>query len=391
MKLKDVMKHSIVKRGISAIVICAMFISTMIFQIQGKNTVVAETTISKFVGNWSSASYALGKEQSTMGFDMLISEDGSIEMEDRSSGNPAIIGKITEVTDSTIQLECDSLDFAPPWSGMKPTDELEYHFYNENQMRLTYKDTSIVYYRSGSAFTFNKLFSNNWKNDKNRDWLTSDGTTGKVTYKLKTYVDALLLYRVERGKETLLNSFTCLNTTSKNSTTKTIKTITELADASKLPKNWRTMKEGRHFQNFTLQYDSAKHALKVTYNKQTYTFYSNLIYGMNKNSDAYKIYKSSWRCKTGGRNLQLSTSIDKGVQEIYFVDLNAKDDFYSGSATAVFNERKKSISLNWIKDECTSSFYKDFKSHKTMTYSFKSSTKLVIKLGNKSYTFTKVK
>lgn len=390
MGFKEKKKSLIWKKVICACIVLALLIQGSKSQItEAASAPDTETTatIKDFVGNWSSSAYAIGKDYVTMGFDMTIEEDGSLSMANSSSGNPAMIGKVTEVGDSTIKVVCDSVDFAPPWIDLQATDQLEYHFYNENMMRLTYKDISIVYTKNGNAFTFSKMFSDNWAKDKNKNWYTSDGTTGKVTYKLKTYVNTILLYKAEKGKETLIGSFSCI---SYNNKTKVIKTITELSDASKLPKNWRTMKEGRHFQNFTFNYDSAKHALKVTFNKKTYTFYSNLTYGVNKQSDYYKIYNRAWICKTGDRKLQFDTSINQGIQTIYITDLQPDVNFY-GKAIVEFNESKKQISLTWLKDECTTEFYKAYKSQKTMSYSLKSSTKLVLKLGSKNYTFTKVK
>lgn len=389
-RFKEKKNTSIWKKVICVCIVLALLIQGSKSQISEAASVSdTETTVTikDFVGNWKSSAYAIGKDYVTMGFDMTIEEDGSLSMANSSSGNPAMIGKVIEVDDSTIKVVCDSVDFDPPWTDLQATDQLEYHFYNENMMRLTYKDISIVYTKNGNAFTFSKMFSDNWKKDKNKDWYTSDGTTGKVTYKLKTYVDTILLYKVEKGKETLLGSFSCL---SYNSKTNVIKTITELSDASKLPKNWRMMKEGRHFQNFTFNYDSAKHALKVTFDQKTYTFYSNLTYGVNKQSDYSKIYNHAWICKVDGRELQFDTSINQGIQQIYITDLQSDEGFY-GKAIVEFNESKKQISLKWLINECTTEFYKTYKSQKTIPYSLKSSTKLVLKLGGKNYTFTKVK
>ena len=242
-------------------------------------TNTSKVTIGDFEGSWKASGYALGKSEYTAYLAMRVKADGSFSIYDQEAGNPGISGKMTVVDDDTISVECDSVDFDSPWPELQLTDELKYHFYNENQVRITYNDKSIVFSKDGKRFDFNKTFSGNWKQDHYKTWYTNNGINVSATYKLKLEGGSILLYRVYKEKEIFLTSFCGL---SYNKKTNVVKTITELSDASKLPKNWRTMKEGRHFQSFKLSYNSKKHCLTLTFNKKSYSFYSNIVYGMKK-------------------------------------------------------------------------------------------------------------
>nr|WP_294490047.1 hypothetical protein [uncultured Anaerosporobacter sp.] len=242
-------------------------------------TNTSKVTIGDFEGSWEASGYALGKSEYTAYLAMRVKADGSFSIYDQEAGNPGISGKMTVVDDDTISLECDSVDFDSPWPELQLTDELKYHFYNENQVRITYDDKSIVFSKDGKRFDFNKTFSGNWKQDHYKTWYTNNGINVSATYKLKLEGGSILLYRVYKDKEIFLTSFCGL---SYNKKTQVVKTITELTDASKLPKNWRTMKEGRHFQSFKLSYNSKKHCLTLTFNKKSYSFYTNIVYGVKK-------------------------------------------------------------------------------------------------------------
>lgn len=242
-------------------------------------TNTSKVTIGDFEGSWKASGYALGKSEYTAYLAMRVKADGSFSIYDQEAGNPGISGKMTVVDDDTISVECDSVDFDSPWPELQLTDELKYHFYNENQVRITYNDKSIVFSKDGKRFDFNKTFSGNWKQDHYKTWYTNNGINVSATYKLKLEGGSILLYRVYKDKEIFLTSFCGL---SYNKKTQVVKTITELTDASKLPKNWRTMKEGRHFQSFKLSYNSKKHCLTLTFNKKSYSFYSNIVYGVKK-------------------------------------------------------------------------------------------------------------
>lgn len=242
-------------------------------------TNTSKVTIGDFEGSWKASGYALGKSEYTAYLAMRVKADGSFSIYDQEAGNPGISGKMTVVDDDTISVECDSVDFDSPWPELQLTDELKYHFYNENQVRITYNDKSIVFSKDGKRFDFNKTFSGNWKQDHYKTWYTNNGINVSATYKLKLEGGSILLYRVYKDKEIFLTSFCGL---SYNKKTQVVKTITELTDASKLPKNWRTMKEGRHFQSFKLSYNSKKHCLTLTFNKKSYSFYTNIVYGVKK-------------------------------------------------------------------------------------------------------------
>lgn len=242
-------------------------------------TNTSKVTIGDFEGSWKASGYALGKSEYTAYLAMRVKADGSFSIYDQEAGNPGISGKMTVVDDDTISLECDSVDFDSPWPELQLTDELKYHFYNENQVRITYNDKSIVFSKDGKRFDFNKTFSGNWKQDHYKTWYTNNGINVSATYKLELEGGSILLYRVYKDKEIFLTSFCGL---SYNKKTNVVKTITELSDASKLPKNWRTMKEGRHFQSFKLSYNSKKHCLTLTFNKKSYSFYTNIVYGVKK-------------------------------------------------------------------------------------------------------------
>ncbi|HAB59604.1 MAG TPA: hypothetical protein DCE48_02630 [Lachnospiraceae bacterium] len=242
-------------------------------------TNTSKVTIGDFEGSWKASGYALGKSEYTAYLAMRVKADGSFSIYDQEAGNPGISGKMTVVDDDTISVECDSVDFDSPWPELQLTDELKYHFYNENQVRITYNDKSIVFSKDGKRFDFNKTFSGNWKQDHYKTWYTNNGINVSATYKLKLEGGSILLYRVYKEKEIFLTSFCGL---SYNKKTNVVKTITELSDASKLPKNWRTMKEGRHFQSFKLSYNTKKHCLTLTFNKKSYSFYSNIVYGVKK-------------------------------------------------------------------------------------------------------------
>lgn len=253
-------------------------------QVSNRKVAQAETntskvTIESFEGNWEASGYALGKSEYTAYLVMRVKADGSFSIYDQEAGNPGISGKMTVVDDETIKFECGADDFDSPWPDLQLTDELEYHFYNENQVRITYKDKSIVFSKEGKRFDFNKTFSGNWKQDNYKVWYSNNGINVSASYKLILEGDTIVLYRVYKDKETFITSFCGL---SYNKKTNFVKTITELSDASKLPKNWRTMKEGRHFQSFKLSYNSKKHCLTLTFNKKSYSFYSNIVYGVNK-------------------------------------------------------------------------------------------------------------
>jgi hypothetical protein len=262
--------------------LCMLLVVSLLIPSQANINTVAQAasntnvTMSDFIGDWEASGYALGKDIYTGYLSMRVEDDGSFSIYDQEAGNPGIEGKMTVVDSETIKLECGSDDFDSPWPGLQLTDELEYHFYNANQVRITYKDKSIVFSKKGKRFDFKNMFTGNWKKDYYKEWYTNNGINVSATYKITLEGGSILLYRIINGKETLISSFCGLNYSKK---TKVVKTITELSSATKLPKNWRTMKEGRHFQRFKLCYNSKKHCLKVTFNNKSYNFYSNITYG----------------------------------------------------------------------------------------------------------------
>lgn len=281
MNIENNEKNLILKRMLCMVLVIALLIPTLISysKVAQAASNTTKVTIANFKGSWQASGYALGKSEYTAYLAMRVKADGSFSIYDQEAGNPGISGKMTVVDDDTISLECEADDFDSPWPDLQLTDELEYHFYNENQVRITYQDKSIVFSKVGKRFDFNKTFSGNWNQDYYKTWYSNNGINVSATYKLKLEGGSILLYRVYKNKETFLTSFCGLNY---NKKTQVVKTITELSDASKLPKNWRTMKEGRHFQKFKLSYNSKKHCLTLTFNKKSYSFYSNVVYGERK-------------------------------------------------------------------------------------------------------------
>ena len=347
-------------------------------------TIESEITIENFVGDWSAASYVIGTDKYSGYLTMRVMADGTFDIFDGEAGNPGIEGQLSVEDETTLKLICQPDEFNSPWPELKLEDQIEYHFYNSDQVRLTYKNTSIVFVKNEKEVRLNELFTGNWNSDLLKfGWYSNDGVTATVTYKLKMDNDTLLLYRVNKSSETLIGSFCGL---SWNMKTGTIKTITELGDASKLPKNWRTMQEGRHFQSFKINYNSMKHCVTLTYNKKSYSFYANITYGVKRGSDFETVLNNRWKCNTGKRSLFAEVYYQEGERYVYIYDTSYK---YFGQGAVTVDEIKKKVKVAWIEDRCSQTFYKSNNGEKSFTYTLKDE-KLTIKDSGKSYTFTKV-
>lgn len=376
------------QRGISILLLTIVVLAISLTHLtQGKAaTTESETTVANFVGTWYATGYVIGTDKYSAYLTMSVKKDGTFSIYDGEAGNPGISGQLSVTDQTTIKLICQPDDFDSPWPELQLEDELEYHFYNTNQVRITYNNTSIVFVKSGKGVRLSQLFDENWNSDYSRNaWYSNDGVTASVTYKLRTDIDTLLLYRVSKNSETLIGSFTGL---SWNEKTGTLKTITELENASKLPKNWRTMKEGRHFQSFKISYNSSKHRITLTFNKKSYSFYANITYGVKHGSDFETVMNNTWKCKSGDRTLLLSVYYQDGESFLTIYDKKNSAEYF-GNGDITVNETKKKVTIAWNKDICTNAFYKSNKGSKSLTYSLKNG-KLIIKYGGKSYSFTKV-
>lgn len=147
-------KLLLIKRSLCMLLVVTLLTPT---QVSNGNVVHAasnttQVTIANFEGSWQASDYALGKPESTNHWGMTVDKDGRFNIYDQI-GNPGISGKMTVVDEETIKLECESYDFFSPWPGLQLTDELEYHFYSDNQVRITYKDHSIVFSIREKRFT----------------------------------------------------------------------------------------------------------------------------------------------------------------------------------------------------------------------------------------------
>lgn len=376
------------QRKISMLLVVIVVIATSFtYLAQGKAaTTNAERTVTDFVGTWSATGFVMGTDKYSAYLTMRVMEDGTFSIYDAEAGNPGIEGQLSVADKTTIKLICKADDFDSPWPELELEDELQYHFYNTNQVRMTYHNTSIVFVKEGKGVRLSKLFSGNWNSDYSRNaWYSNDGVTASVTYKLRMDIDTLLLYRVSKNSETLIGSFTGLSWDTK---TGTLKTITELENASKLPKNWRTMKEGRHFQSFKIRYNSSKHCITLTFNKKCYLFYGNLTYGVKHGSDYETVMNSTWECKSGDKSLLLNVYFQQGESFLCIYDKKNSAEYY-GTGDITVNETKKKVTIAWSKDICTPAFYKSNIGRKSFMYTLQNG-KLLIKYGGKSYIFNKV-
>ena len=339
------------------------------------------------VGDWRGAGYEIGTDRYTGYLSMHINEEAEFSISDVEGGNPGIKGVLDVLDETTLDFDCEAdEDFDSPWPGMEKRDQVEYHFYNNDQIRLTHGETSIVFYRAGKEFQLEPYFKGNWKKDLNKSWYTNDGVNTSETYLLKYDLGTLMLYKKTKSEETLVGSFCGLNFNTKS---KVLKTITELSDASKLPKSWRGMTEGRHFQKFTLSYDSAKHCLKVTHNGKSINFYTNLTYGIKAGSIQDRLNQYySWTCKTSKATYTISFDHQDDGDSITVGRKQAKKraEFAYAELKSV-NAAKRTASLKW-KDYSDPSLYKKVKSYKTATYRVINAKKIEIKFGGKTYIFT---
>lgn len=383
------MLHSKIKKAVIWAIGTVLMLSVGFDICTQKNRVVASNQKEQYslVGSWVGAGYRIGTDCYTAYLSMTINEDGEFSVTDHEAGNPGIKGVLDVLDETTLDFDCEAdEDFDSPWPGLKKRDQVEYHFYNNDQIRLSHGETSIVFYREGKRFKLEPYFKGNWKRDLNKPWYTNDGVDSSETYYLRYDLGTFMIYQKTKSEEILVGSFCGLNF---NTKTKVLKTITELKDASNLPKNWRGMTEGRHFQKFTLNYDSANHCLKVTHNGKSINFYSNITYGIKKGSlqECLSQYYS-WQCKTAkavytisfdhqedGDSITVGRKKSKKRTEFAYVELKS------------VNASKRTASLKW-KDYSDESLYENVKLYKTASYRIINSKKIEIKFGGKKYIFT---
>lgn len=153
-------KNLLIKR-----LLCMLLLVTLLLPSQVSTLKVAQAAtntskvrIGNFEGSWEASGYALGKSEYTAYLVMRVKADGSFSIYDQEAGNPGISGMMTVVDEDTVSVECDSVDFDSPWPELQLTDELRYHFYNENQVRITYNDKSIVFSKVGRDLILRKCF-----------------------------------------------------------------------------------------------------------------------------------------------------------------------------------------------------------------------------------------
>ena len=129
-----------------AICICGLvLVLTVGILWPGESREVNKEALKPFVGEWDCQESPLeerGSEDYTyVGyFDLRVEEDGSFSMYDAEAGNPGISGMMYPETDGSVQLDCDTDDFDPPfcWTGIKKDSILQASFGEENGIEVLY-------------------------------------------------------------------------------------------------------------------------------------------------------------------------------------------------------------------------------------------------------------
>ncbi|MDO4975958.1 MAG: hypothetical protein Q4E53_01735 [Eubacteriales bacterium] len=359
----------------------------------GKQEVKGDLKGQPLNGTWIGTGNAIGYDEdyNIETQTLTITEDGHISLDDADQDTDNLDGAIFVESDDSFSIQLsekpEKLTLPAGWGEMKSEDTITYEQLSDQQMVLTYNDISYFFckdtlLRSGDISPLYNLGENNI-------WYSNDGQSSpENTFTFELFDNYAELYSISpNNSKALITSFYYLSNKDDS-----FHFYTNIRKEKDLPGILSSIPKGKG--EVTLQLHCEDETLSVGYNEKNITFYNNVIYGLETDSDSYRLCDKGFHFNFEEKEYRghFKMNTDKNSLYLYIDDMKDADKLQTICGEVDIDEKHK----NWIwyfdKDlsgkttEKDSDLYRTFSAYNgiKVKYNLKDN-QLFMKTGDDSY------
>lgn len=277
-------------------------------------------------GTWIGTGNAIGYDEdyTIESQTLTITEDGLISIDDSDQDTNDLSASINVESDDsfTIQLNEKSENLTMPagWGMMESTDSINYELLSEQQLVLCYNDISYFFRKDNMAASTE--ISPLYNLGENNIWYSNDGQNNHgTTFAFELYDNYAELYAVSpNNSKALLTNFYYLSNDGDD-----FHFYTNIRKEKELPGALSSIPKGTG--PVTLQLSCKDESLSVGYEDQTIHFYNNVIYGLETDSDSYRLCDKGFHFTFAEKNYRgyFKMNTEKNSLYLYIDDESDKE------------------------------------------------------------------
>lgn len=299
-------------------------------------------------GTWNGSGYAIAQNENydASFFKLEIKDGKEFQIEDASSNDPMITGKVEINSSGNLVFTVKELP-APDiqgWDEIDKKDTISSTMLNKDMMALSYDDICYIFKKSNSDVCKYSLLDHTLSDV----WYSNDGSKkDDTTYELSISDTSFNLYKIkEHDTPTLLTTFVY-----ENNKDDQFSFYTYIGKETEMPELFSDLPNG--FSSVDLTMSIHDNELLLEYDGKQLPFYSNLIYGLETGSDAYTLCDTSFQWAFDSENHFCYFTMNPDTDTLYLYMSDGESPEYSSSSVCgevAINQNTKTFTYHFDQD-----------------------------------------